>query len=130
MESRVQISVPTIPPEIFKQYEDASPGLGMQVVHMIEAESEHRRSLQRVDMEAQIRIAEHPHLLKARGQFCATLAIVAVLAFAFCILKFCPTAPGVSWVAGGVTGTTLLGIVGAFIYGQRAGRSSRRSEDS
>jgi uncharacterized membrane protein len=124
-ESSVEITLPTIPPQLFREYENASAGLGKHVISLIEEEGKHRRSLQLEDMRAQIRVAEHPHNLKKRGQIFALVAVLAVLAFAFCLLRFCPDVPGVAWVAGGVTGGTLVSIVGAFIYGQRAGRDSQ-----
>lgn len=86
---------------------------------MIEAQGAHRRASEQLELEAALRIAEQPHFAHKRGQLLTGGALLAVLTFAFCILKFIP-----GDAAAGVAKTAVQLMIGALAIAFVGGKAA------
>ncbi|HEX4045017.1 MAG TPA: DUF2335 domain-containing protein [Gammaproteobacteria bacterium] len=64
-----QISSPLPPPEMLMSYERAQPGLINKIIEMTEAESTHRRELEKDKLQAEISNLQRGDMLISRAQF-------------------------------------------------------------
>ena len=105
-----QFSSPLPPPEILATYERTQPGLIAKIIEMTEAESNHRRDLEKQKLLAEVSSLQRGDALISRAQiFAFIIAIVT-------IVGGCITAINGSQVAGSIIGTSgVIGIIGAFI---------------
>jgi hypothetical protein len=124
------LSLPTLPPELLAAYEKVSPGFGKHVAAIIEAEGADRRARQRLDLATALRVAEHPHFALKRGQYLTAGALVVVLVFAFCVLKFIPGEPAAG-VAKTAVQLMIAAVAVAFVGGKAAEAfKAKRKQDA
>jgi len=98
---------PLPPPEILEGYKAAYPDAPAIVFNELVQQGSHRRGIETTAINRQERRAD-------RGQIFALGIVVLVLAV--CVLAVLKHE---AWIAGVLFGTTLLGIVGTFVYGTR-----------
>ena len=114
--SETSFSGPIPPPALMKGYEDVIPGSAERILKMAEEQSAHRRSLESQVIPNQI-------VESKRGQIFGF--ILAVLGFiTTVILGFL----GLQIAAGVVAGTSILGVVYAFVLGKRKVEKETRKE--
>lgn len=104
---RGSFSGPLPPPEILEGYKAAYPAAPEVIFSELVAQGTHRRSLERTAIERQEQRAD-------RGQFFAFVIVLAVLAVAVVAIV-----AGEPWVGATLFGTTLVSVVGLFLYGNR-----------
>jgi len=111
-----QFSSPLPPPEMLATYERAQPGLINKIIEMTEAESNHRRELEKQKLLAEVNSLQSGDALISRAQVFAL--VIAILT----ILGGCITAILGAQITGSIIGTSgVVGIIGAFI------KNSKRS---
>lgn len=95
---------PLPPPAILEQFRQLVPDAPDRIFKAWETESEHRRSFEMTALQGNIRTVRY-------GQFsAAAFALAAMGVTCFCVWIDQP------WVAGIVGGTTVVSVVGAFLY--------------
>ncbi len=114
IESVMQFSGPIPPPAVLGGYEAVVPGLANRIVLMTENDLSHTHQMQKEAMQLQRKAQSDSHRYKMLGLVFAVLAmaIIAVLAGFFAWL-------GHPMLATGFGGVVLVGIVTAFINGQK-----------
>ena len=111
-----QFSSPLPPPEILANYEHTQPGLINKIIAMTEAETNHRRELEKQKILAEVNSLQRGDSLIAKAQIFALIITVIT------IIGGCITAIHGATIAGSIIGTSgLVGIIGAFI------KNSKRS---
>jgi len=109
-----QYSGPLPPPAALEHYERISPGLSDRIVRMAEAEAQHRRLLERHEQDFLVADGEQDRKERKRGQvFALVIAVIALACSTGCAVY------GATVVASIIGGTTIVGLVTAFIIGQR-----------
>jgi uncharacterized membrane protein len=123
----VSFQGPLPPPEILKQYDMIIPGLAERIVSMAEREQRHVHELR----HQQLQFEKSAHTLQmqyfGRGQwFAFILAIIFGSISALLALR------GHEVAASSIGGTTILGIVAAYIagYWKPASRKEENPDDS
>jgi len=105
-----QFSSPLPPPEMLASYERAQPGLIQKIIEMTEAESNHRRELEKQKLLAEVNSLQRGDTLISRAQ------IFALIIAVFTIVGGCLAAINGAQIAGSIIGTSgVVGIIGAFI---------------
>jgi len=105
---RAEMFIGPLPhPDILKRYDEVMPGIADRIVAEFQAESLHRREQEKAALHAESREA-------MRGQLFAFLTVVAAFI----------TVGWLGWLghpaaAGAVAGTTIVGLVIAFIQGRK-----------
>lgn len=117
-ESRVTtaaFSGPIPPPDLLSGYESACPGAADRIIRMAEEEGVHRRSVQKLVVDAQIEEVRSQFAEAKRGQICAVvIAVAGLFAGAY-------TAVAGYQIAGSFLGVGGVGgIVTTFILGRKA----------
>lgn len=103
---------------MLEHYERAMPGTGGLILEQFQKESEHRQSLEVKMLDAEIEHQQADAKNVGRGQwFAFAIALVALLAAAACIL--CAKVDSQAYAGAGIAGTSLVGLVGTFIYGKK-----------
>lgn len=118
VEREVSWRGPLPPPAVIDDFRKLVPDAPERIFRQWEGESEHRRSYERVALEASIR-------RDLIGQISATvfaLSALAVSAFALWM--------GEPWVAGTIGGGTIVSVVGAFLYRRGPGRTKDDKQES
>lgn len=113
-----QFSSPLPPPEILANYERAQPGLINKIIEMTEAESNHRRELEKQKLLAEVSSLQSGDALISRAQVFAL--IIAILT----IVGGCITAILGAQIAGSIIGIAGVGgIITAFIKNSKRDKS-------
>jgi len=94
-------------PDTLKRYNDIVPDAAERIIGMAERQATHRQELEKIAMQAEIQERRMGQLL---GFFIAVAVLIMAAIFAY---KDMP------WPAGILVGTTLVSLVGAFIYGRK-----------
>src|SRR3990167_10277638 len=82
--SIAQISSPLPPPEMLANYEQAQPGLVKKIIEMTEAESHHRRELEKQKVLAEVDSLQRGDALISRAQgFAFVISIVTIVGGCF-----------------------------------------------
>lgn len=97
---------PLPPPETLRSYDEIVPGAADRIMKMAEQQAAHRQELERQTVTATFQIY-------TRGQWFGLLIGVFGLAAAVIIAIY-----GSAWAGTIIGGTTLVGLVSAFLYGQ------------
>lgn len=121
----VQFSGPLPPPALLKQYEEICPGYAERLITAFEAESAHRREMERKVLEAHVS-RDNKQFAEARcGQICALIITLAAIGAGVY------TALAGYEIAGSVIGVGgISGIVATFIVGRsRQGRADHTPEE-
>lgn len=108
---------PLPPPQMIEEYERVHPGMAERLISRFEQQAEHRQSLERQVVTAQIASEQAAQKDAGRGQVfgfaVAVLGLVAAVAIA--LLGQTPTH---AWAASIIGGGTLVGLVTAFVVGR------------
>ncbi|MBK3398916.1 DUF2335 domain-containing protein [Methylobacterium sp. IF7SW-B2] len=89
---------------VLEQFRQMVPDAPERIFRQWEKESDHRRNFETVALEGNLRTTRY-------GQLSATaFALSAMAVTCFCVWM------GEPWVAGIVGGTTVVSVVGAFLY--------------
>lgn len=110
---------PLPPPEILARYEQAFPGCAERIIAMAEKQAAHRQQCELRLVDAPIAEARAGRVEAKRGQMCAVVTVLTAFVCAAAIVIVQPNAPGAT-VATALSGTTILGIVTAFIVGRKS----------
>lgn len=105
----VAFSGPLPPPSILAGYDNILPGAAERILTIAESEADHQRSMERFHAQETFRE-------RRRGQQCAlSIAVIAFGVSAF--LGYTDH----DFVAGVISGTTLISIVASFVIGRTTG---------
>ncbi len=105
-----QFSSPLPPPEVLASYDKAQPGLINKIIEMTEAESNHRRELEKQKLLAEVNSLQRGDELITRAQIFAFFISIVT------IIGGCVTAIFGAQIAGSIIGVSgLVGIITAFI---------------
>jgi uncharacterized membrane protein len=105
-----QFSSPLPPPELLASYDKAQPGLIQKIIEMTEAESNHRRELEKQKLLTEISSLQRGDNLISRAQiFSFAIAITAIVGGCITAIAGAQTAGGIIGVAG------LASIIAAFL---------------
>jgi uncharacterized membrane protein len=108
-----QFSGPLPQPSDLEYYERIIPGAAERIISLAEKQSEHRQYLEKSVILSDIKNSR-------TGLWCALIiAISGIGSSVFC------AAIGQPWAAAALSGTSLAGIVTAFIYGSKVRRDER-----
>lgn len=110
-----QYSGPLPHPEILKQYEEILPGISERIFTNFEKQTNHRIELEKKQQEEDFVLAK-------QGQnYALTIAIFGILSSLAAIYLGSPT------VAGILGGSTIIGLVTAFINGNKIKQQEREN---
>ena len=108
-------SGPLPPPEVLKKFDEVVPGAAERIIKMAEEQSAHRKELEKKVIDSDIARSKYGQVLG----FCIAIVGLVVLAFVSIFGNA---------IAGGVIGvSTLVSLVGVFMYGAKT-RSEERME--
>ena len=108
---------PLPPPQMLEQYERIHPGTAQCIVQRFVDEAKHRQSIERSVVDSGVqRNAATADYARSGQRFAFILGLVGLLGGTTAAM-FSPTETG-QWVGGIIGGTTLAGLVSAFIVGR------------
>ena len=118
-------SVPLPDPDDLQRYQDLLPDAAERLMTLIEQESKHRQSLEKLAMNAEIDRNKQSQSLEKRGQTCALIISLSFGSLATAAILFgYPT-------AGTILGTsTVVSIVVAFLASGERNQSRSEKEES
>jgi uncharacterized membrane protein len=106
-------SGPLPPPDQLDHYNRVSPGMADRIIRAAEAESEHRRDLEKQLLEAQISDVRDGRTIEKRGQlFALVVACLAIVGGVVVVVSGHAIAGTV------LSGGAIVSLVGLFIYGR------------
>ncbi|MCC6423999.1 MAG: DUF2335 domain-containing protein [Phycisphaerales bacterium] len=112
-------SGPLPPPDQLDHYNKVSPGMADRIMRAAEAESEHRRYLEKQLLEAQIADVQIERRIEMRGQiFALVVSCLAILGGIIVVIN------GYAIAGTLLSGATIVSLVGLFIYGRERLRTS------
>ncbi len=109
-------SAPFPPPEALQAFENIAPGTGAQIMHMALEQQKHRMDLEKHSVKESYDKAR-------RGQYYAL--IIAILGISASVIL---SLQNHDVVAGIIGGSTIIGLVGAFLSGKVQIRKSLESK--
>lgn len=109
-------SGPLPPATELARYDEILPGAAERIISMAERQAAHRQELERFAVHAEDR------------RSWAGLVVGGVLALAFLTGSVVLGLNDQAWLGGVLGGTTLISIVGTFVYGTRSRRSEREQK--
>ena len=108
-----QFSGPIPPPRVLADYELIEPGFAGRIITMAEEQAAHRKAMEKVSLEAEIKATDESFLEAKRGQrFGLVIGIVAIVAGVICAYLKQP------WPGSIIGGGGVVGLVTAFILGR------------
>lgn len=112
--SRIQhYQGPVPPPDILKGYEEILPGAAERMLSMAEKEQNHRHQIDTTETTIEKSFHRDEAKRDARGQYIAAfLAVFSLSISTYLSLQ------GHSVIAGVIGGTTVIGLVSAFVVGR------------
>ncbi|MBQ7252595.1 MAG: DUF2335 domain-containing protein [Kiritimatiellae bacterium] len=112
-------SGPLPPPEALQLYEAALPGLAERIVSMAEAEQRERFRREDFRHEEAMLASRHAFQAERLGQIFALIASLCLISGSVvCVVLGSP------WIGAALAGTTLVGVVSAFIGRRKASKQS------
>lgn len=115
-----EFSGPIPHPDILKGYDAIVPGAAERIIRMAEKQSEHRQSMEKTIVEAEIRDSN-------KGINCAFILGLGGMISGVIIVYLVPSSAGA--IAGSLLGVTGLGsIVASFLKTTRIGKDEKKSE--
>jgi uncharacterized membrane protein len=109
-------SGPLPDPETLAKYESLSPGFADRILRQVEVQSAHRQDLEQHVIRSEVSQA------KLGLYFGLVVALVGIGGGVTCILW------GHDWAGSAISGATLVGLVGTFIYGSVSRRREREGK--
>jgi uncharacterized membrane protein len=110
-------SGPLPPPEVLKRFDDIVPGAAERIIKMAEAQSEHRKDLEKKVIESDISRSKWGQILGFIISIVGLISATIVSIYG-------------NQIAGGLIGIgTLASLVGVFMYGSKV-RAKEREEKS
>lgn len=112
----VSFSGPLPHPEILKKFDDVYPGAAKIIIEMAKDQSEHRQELEKSVIASDIKNSKlglyFGFIIGMAGMIAGTIVIIIgqVIAGSF------------------ISGATLIGLVGTFVYGSRGRRKEREQK--
>lgn len=113
------IRSPLLPPRLLKEYDEVVPGLAVKLVEWTEAESDHRRNMEKLAFDA-------TRSLQGKGQWFGLTVSILGLCLAALIVLLSPT----KWSALVAIVVAIVSVGGPFAARFLAARFNRQSESN
>lgn len=118
-------SGPIPPPAILEQYNEIIPDAAERIIRMAEKNADHRQTMESAILEANIEAGKRKHKEITKGQLFGIISVLASFSIAAIALFL-----GNPATAATICGTTVVGLVTAFVSGQRPKKSNSKQENN
>ena len=113
-------------PDILQSYENAFPGSAERIISMAEAQSDHRRAMERMAAQTSVEKMRLDYREGKRGQYCAVTVALTFIVAGVVVAKIGQPWAGAILSAGGVC---LQALVSTFVRGRQATPQKPDSQD-